>query len=280
MDHGEILQRIANIKTSKKTENNTLTLEHDLRLKGKERMGKFLVAKVLSTKLINRDTFRQHLPCIIHATRRIEIEVVGENLFILEFTNPTDRLRTLRGGPWHFFNNLILTQELKGVQNPNSLEFATWEVWVQCHNIPVAYMQEEIIRRIGEMVGEVIEIDKGDRDIILDRFARIKIRVDIAQPLKSHIIIQESEGTDEIYVLLTYEKLPNFCYACGKLGHTWRECGEIDKLGTNMPYRNWLRASLPMGRPRRRQGDNRRPVVQDLQIETKSRRYRHPDSNY
>ncbi|KAK6123768.1 hypothetical protein DH2020_042488 [Rehmannia glutinosa] len=255
MDQEEILKCIANIKISNKAEKNTLTLEQELRQKGEERITKCLVAKILSSKLINRDTFRQHLPRILQAVKKIDIEVVGENLFILEFTNPVDRRRALRGGPWHFFNNLIIFQELKGTQSPETLDFSTWEVWTQCHNLPVAYMQEEILQRIGNKIGKVIEIDKGDREVILGRFARIKIRLEISQPLQSHIIIHDEEGGEEIYVLLTYEKLPDFCYACGKVGHTWRECGVTDTVGSDMPYGSWLRANPPMGRYKKKPGE-------------------------
>ncbi|KAK6151607.1 hypothetical protein DH2020_014242 [Rehmannia glutinosa] len=221
--------------------------------KGADRIANCLVARVLSTKLINRDTFRQHLPRIIQATRRINIEVVGENLFILEFLNPIDRRRALGGGlaPLQQFDSF---PGVKRVQILESLDFSTWDVWIQCHNIHVAYMQEEIIQRIGDMLGTMIKIDKGDREVFFGEIRRIKIRLGIDQTLQRHIILQENEGSGEIFVLITYEKLLDFCYAYGKVGHTWRECGEAEKMGTNMPYRSWLRASLPMGRNKKKPG--------------------------
>ncbi|KAK6164361.1 hypothetical protein DH2020_001225 [Rehmannia glutinosa] len=237
MDHEEICKRIENIKLSQKKNNPTITLDQGLRRKGEERLSNCLVAKVLSSKLINRDAFRQHLPRILRATKKIEIEVVGENLFVLEFNNPMDRRRVIeRGGPWHFFRNLILFQEFNGVQSPDTLDFTKWEVWVQCHNVPIAYMQEEIIRKIGNQIGQVIEIDKGELEVFFGRFIRMKVKVEVDKPLQGHIVIQEETSQEESIVLLTYEKFPDFCYVCGKVGHTWRECEESDKKGENMEY--------------------------------------------
>ncbi|KAK6146676.1 hypothetical protein DH2020_020545 [Rehmannia glutinosa] len=210
MDREEILKRINNIKISNKGEKNTLTLEQELRQKGEDRIANCLVTKILSSKLINKDTFRQHLPRILQTVKKIDIEVVGENLFILEFTNPVDRRRALRGGPWHIFNNLIIFKELKGVQNPETLDFSTWEVWTQCHNLPVTYMQEEILQWIGNKIGKVIEIDKGDREVLLGRFARIKIRLEISQPLQSHIIIHDAEGARKFTYSLHTRNCPTF----------------------------------------------------------------------
>lgn len=36
--------------------------------------------------------------------KKVKIEVVSENIFILEFVTPIDRRRTLMDGPWTFFS--------------------------------------------------------------------------------------------------------------------------------------------------------------------------------
>ncbi|KAK6125282.1 hypothetical protein DH2020_040971 [Rehmannia glutinosa] len=175
-------------------------------------MARCLVAKVFSAKRVNRNTFKQHIPRILQATKQIDIDVVGENLFALEFQNLIDRKRAINGGPWHFFRNLVIFKEMSGTQNPELMEFNYMEIWVECHNIPIVCMQE------------------------------------------SHILIKDENDVEEFMVLLTYEKLPDFCYTCGKVGHTWRECADEDNENQGTTYGNWLRATLPVGGLRNRGG--------------------------
>lgn len=39
-----------------------------------------------------------------------------------------------------------------------------------------------------------------------------------------------------------YERLPNFCYLCGKLGHLNRDCDIQVSADSHPSYGNWLRA--------------------------------------
>lgn len=56
---------------------------------------------------------------------------------------------------------------------------------------------------------------------------------------------------DERWIPITYEKLPDFCYSCGRLGHVVKDCDE--HLGTEnsqLQYGSWLRAPVQSYRSR------------------------------
>lgn len=53
---------------------------------------------------------------------------------------------------------------------------------------------------------------------------RIKVNIDIRMPLKRYKIFKTS-ATKMKKVTFKYERLPVFCYICGLLGHTDRNCG-------------------------------------------------------
>ncbi|KAL5738493.1 hypothetical protein ACOSP7_031254 [Xanthoceras sorbifolium] len=63
-----------------------------------------------------------------------------------------------------------------------------------------------------------------------------------------------------ITALIKYERLPDFCYGCGYIGHSVREChnSEVRKSimeGVEPKFGVWLRAS-----PLDHQQQNRRPM--------------------
>lgn len=53
-----------------------------------------------------------------------------------------------------------------------------------------------------------------------------------------------ADSSEESYIILLYEKLPNFCYACGKLGHIMRDCEDhsVDKV--SLAFGSWIRAPV------------------------------------
>ncbi|KAK4417140.1 hypothetical protein Salat_2539500 [Sesamum alatum] len=58
---------------------------------------------------------------------------------------------------------------------------------------------------------------------------------------------------EQVIVWFSYERLPTFCYLCGKLGHVGRFCevqfqDDFTDPRVNSPYGAWLRASRPSRR--------------------------------
>ncbi|CAN1782927.1 hypothetical protein LINPERHAP1_LOCUS16092 [Linum perenne] len=58
---------------------------------------------------------------------------------------------------------------------------------------------------------------------------RLRVRLDIRDPLKIEKKIKRLNG-DWLLVKFRYERLPNFCYICGCMGHIDRHCEIYFKL--------------------------------------------------
>ncbi|KAL0327910.1 UNVERIFIED_CONTAM: putative mitochondrial protein [Sesamum calycinum] len=79
---------------------------------------------------------------------------------------------------------------------------------------------------------------------------RIRATIDITKLLKRALKIRTVLG-DEQLVTFTYERLPNFCYFYGCLGHLSRQCEQqlqedFHDPGEHTPYGNWLRATASL----------------------------------
>ncbi|KAL5855042.1 hypothetical protein ACOSQ4_004844 [Xanthoceras sorbifolium] len=81
-------------------------------------------------------------------------------------------------------------------------------LWVQLHNLPLAYMNKKLLMR-------------GLRVMM--------------------------EDSDELCLaLIKYERLPRFCYHCGRIGHLVCECYEnVNKVTDEslMRFGSWMRAA-------------------------------------
>ncbi|KAI7986884.1 Ankyrin repeat-containing protein BDA1 [Camellia lanceoleosa] len=84
---------------------------------------------------------------------------------------------------------------------------------------------------------------------------RIRIAIAINKPLRRGM--QITLGQKELgWVSFKCERLPNFCFACGILGHNDQESelklvGQTARKGTHGQYGSWLRVDTVIGRRRR-----------------------------
>lgn len=53
---------------------------------------------------------------------------------------------------------------------------------------------------------------------------KVKVRMDVEEPLKKGTNVKIRSMAELKWIPVTYKKLPNFCYCCGKLGYTVQEC--------------------------------------------------------
>lgn len=68
--------------------------------------------------------------------------------------------------------------------------------------------------------------------------------MDISKLLKK-IIFLEPKGEEKIPMPIRYERLPNFCFCCGILGHQFRECIKYkDHKQEDLAFGPWLKAII------------------------------------
>ncbi|TXG69525.1 hypothetical protein EZV62_004460 [Acer yangbiense] len=160
-----------------------------------------------------------------------------------------DRNRVWQRGPWHFENSLIALEKPVGLGNISKLGFNKADFWIQIHEVPIMCMNRRIARWLADQLGEVVEIPSKSREC-WGKYMRVKVRIDISKPLKQWLRFKPGATDEIIMVGLKYERLPDFCFACGRIGHGIKEC--LDKVarqealdGSPTKYGSWLKALIP-----------------------------------
>ncbi|KAK7854900.1 hypothetical protein CFP56_030216 [Quercus suber] len=83
-------------------------------------------------------------------------------------------------------------------------------------------MSKENAEVIGSTIGKVEEVDVLVSGQGYGRFLRVRVKVEIGQPLCRGRLV-DLEDRDPIWGAFRYERLPVFCYKCGKLNHNERD---------------------------------------------------------
>ena len=104
---------------------------------------------------------------------------------------------------------------------------------------------------IGSKIGKVLDVDVPEKGVQWGRYLRVRIHMDVTKKLirAKKVCIENDKPR---WVFFQYERLPNFCYTCGRIRHNERECFEKGETNGGVEkekyqYGAWLRAE-PMKR--------------------------------
>lgn len=75
--------------------------------------------------------------------------------------------------------------------------------------------------KIGSKIGRFIESDEHIKKAT-NHYLRIKVEVDVSKSLLAGFGWTNLEGKEN-WAPIKYERLSDFCYGCGKMGHTRQE---------------------------------------------------------
>ena len=207
-----------------------------------------LVGKIMHQRGVNLEGLRSAMLQIWRTNKEVRIESLGSNIFMFKFAVEADKKRVMGGGPWHFDRALIVLTEPKGIGDIANQSFTHTPFWVHLCNMPITWMHRDMVQELGEYIGSVEEIDTDEEGNCIGEIVRLRISVDITKPLQK-ILKVETEDEGSIPIPILYERLPDFCFCCGLIGHQYKECIEYKgQPKKDLPYGYWMKATIRFGR--------------------------------
>lgn len=214
-----------------------------------ETINRSLVGKLWTTNSFNVRIFKQVIAQAWRLKHPVEIQELNKNLFLFKFSTKREADGVFKNGPWSFDRNLVVLKRTSGDEQPSNIKLSTNDFWARIYDLPLKLRSDAVAMKLGNTIGKFVEVDsqEGNR---MGEFLRIKTTVDLLKPLKRGTIITY-QGKN-LKVFFKYERLPTFCYACGKIGHQIKDCDTLEGNGDtdfeepdekDCPFGPWLRAS-------------------------------------
>ncbi|MBA0696867.1 hypothetical protein Goari_003388 [Gossypium aridum] len=174
-------------------------------------------------KLYKLESFRAHMKSIWKTRKKFEIQMVGQNLFLMGFELADDLELILEGRPWFFRNSVILFDRLCQAVDRDQIRLTSSPYWMKIDSISPEFDKKDLMHAIGATFGGVL------RSEINEDSCRLRVNLDVQRPLRRGIFVS-TNAVSKVWVPFKYENLSMFCFGCGRLEHGLREDERLMRL--------------------------------------------------
>uniref|UniRef100_A0A803L2P2 CCHC-type domain-containing protein n=1 Tax=Chenopodium quinoa TaxID=63459 RepID=A0A803L2P2_CHEQI len=211
------------------------------------RVSLLLIGKLLTDRGVNFEAFKRTMIQSWMMKGKVVIRSLGINLYAFQFFHWRDKERVMTGRPWCFEQNLLLLNSISGDEQPTEVSLTHSPFWIRIENLPFNCRSDAQVRAIAANLGEVLEVE--EEMLMMGKSRRVKVNLDVRKPLRRFQNIRNKEG-NVVRTTLKYERLPFFCFLCGIMGHSERDClnAQDDSAANGHAWGIWLKASPMKGR--------------------------------
>ncbi|MBA0585917.1 hypothetical protein Gorai_016678 [Gossypium raimondii] len=204
------------------------------------------VDKIMATEAPNRETMYRVFKSLWYTKEEVDFVALKEWVVIDKFEYQEDYSRILNLTPWLFDRCLFSMLPFEEGNDIDSYQFWWLPFWLRIYNIPLELMDRQIALNVGDALGELVAIDWKDHNGGWTEFIRLKVKINVLKPLRGVVKLLDREGT-KVTGVINYERLPDFYYGCGLIGHSSKTCkyNKGSALNeSNLQYGSWMRALL------------------------------------
>lgn len=201
-------------------------------------LGLCLIGRFVTERFIRTHIMKERLAEIWRPARGVSIKEASPGLFVYQFFHKLDMDRVVNGGLWTFDNHLLVLGRMQVGLELQNIPLNHADFWVQVHHLPVGFMTELVGKHLANFIGEFIDYDSTNNSGVWCNYIRLRVHIDIRQPLKKEHKVRVAGG-EWCIVKFKYEKLPIFCFVCGRIRHTEQSCEVLFEMEVDDGVREW-----------------------------------------
>ena len=163
----------------------------------------------------------------------VTLQLGPKGFFTAIFFCLEDKYRILGAGPYFFNSAGLYLREWIPRFNPDKEDLTWAPVWIRMYSLPDEYWDEDILKDIGNGLGEFIRVAEETKMCRYTSYARICVFMRLNEALSESVSL--SHRDEEWIQPLDYEHVPFRCRECHALGHLFRDCPLNAKANTPDP---------------------------------------------
>nr|XP_027090415.1 uncharacterized protein LOC113711449 [Coffea arabica] len=211
-----------------------------------------IIGKIRGEKVANFTGVKNFVNAAWGYPKDLTITELGPNLFQFFIPDVENRTRILNGGPWLIDNQILVLNRWEAGIEENTEAFRFAPLWVQVWNLPIHWISKEVGRKIGKVFEEVKEVlipySRGKEG----KHLKLLVSADLSKPLLRGTTVK-TNGVLK-WVNFRYERVPDFCYNCGIVGHSEKKCKNVVTIRKGQQenqFGPWLRAQVGKNSPQK-----------------------------
>ncbi|KAL3635168.1 hypothetical protein CASFOL_019715 [Castilleja foliolosa] len=200
-----------------------------------------LITKVLTPKPTNMNALKATMIKAWNPSGKISSNLLSDNTMAFIFEERKD-MEKVYNQAWTFRDHQMVVAKWPPDKALTEIDLTKTLFWVHIFGLPVCFINLENAKFIGDGIGKFVKEDLGPGQK-WKYSLKMQIEIDTQEPLLGAMIFQV--GGTKIKIEIRYERIVDFCYLCGHLGHKAIGCPNSGQEGCkslgNESYGAWLK---------------------------------------
>lgn len=136
-----------------------------------------LVGRFVTDRFIRLHEMRNVHAANWQPGKGVAIQEISPQLFLFQFGHKADMRRIMDGGAWAYDNHVLVYERVQQGVDPETIPLTSLAIWVQVWQLPVGYMLENVLKCLGNKLGEFLEVDPNNFTGVRRDYLRLRVKI-------------------------------------------------------------------------------------------------------